>query len=135
MFLTTLYIAFLAVIFAAILTGPAGWRHPRSSSAVGGVLFLFILFTIGMLAAVGWVGPMGPVWMDVHWLVPSVTGLLLIFLVLALAEPPLRRRDWKSPVEPDQETARKADTLTAVFGVFFWVLLLSLLLLAIFGAT
>lgn len=134
MIYTILFVLFLAILFTALLAGPAGWRHPRSSSAVGGVLFLFILFTIGMLAAVNWVGPVGPVWLDVYWLVPSVMGLLLIFLLLALAEPSANRRHWKSPVEPDAETARQADALGAVFGIFFWVLLVSLLVLAIFGA-
>jgi|GEM_PF-1438091 len=128
-----LFIVVLAVIFTALLSGPGRWRHPRMASAVGGMVFLFLLFTVGMLAAVNWVGPMGPMWLNIHWSVPLVTGVLILLLVLALAEPAARERRWKGPVEPDEESAAEAEAVSAGFGIFFWILLVSLVLLAVFG--
>jgi len=128
-----LFVLLLATLFSALLTGPAGWRHPRSSSATGAVMFLLLLLTIGMLASATWVGPVGPAFMEFYWLAPTVTGLLLIFLVLSLAAPAAPKPDWKSPVKLGEASAREAEAAGAAFSIFFWILLLSLLLLAVFG--
>ena len=52
-----LFVLLLATLFSALLTGPAGWRHPRSSSATGAVMFLLLLLAIGMLASAARNGP------------------------------------------------------------------------------
>jgi hypothetical protein len=105
------------IVFAALLSSligyGLGWRHPARADATGSaVLFMFFILFFIMLAANTWLQPWGPVVVGTPWL-----SLLVVGLVVCLLE---------TPPAPGAAPPEKA-VAGAVFGVFFWVLILVLL--------
>lgn len=134
MILLDLLFAFLmALILAALLTGPAGWRHPRRPDGWGTGLFLFLLLLPVIWAGGVWLSPMGPPVGGSYWLPLVVVGVMVALLVLAIGSSggPTTLRDnaragaeTGAGTEPDVNEAA-ALGITALFGFFFWLLLLA----------
>jgi len=81
------------------------------------LFFFFLLFPL-ILAGNLWIGPYGPVFMDVSWLQILIIGILLALLIAAL-----------SPREPKPGTAEVTDPeepvatgVAALFGLMFYIL-------------
>ena len=114
----------LVLIFALVLTALLGWglrwRHPARTEAVwGSVVFLFVVLLLSMWAAAVWLPEHGPVLYGASWLGILAVGLLVSLIILAVSAPSWRwRRKPRTPVEEQ----RAAET-EAVFGCFFWALL------------
>jgi hypothetical protein len=116
------------IVFAALLSSligyGLGWRHPARADATGSaVLFMFFILFFIMLAANTWLQPWGPVVVGTPWLSLLVVGLVVCLLALAVAAP---IRGAETPPAPGAAPPEKA-VAGAVFGVFFWVLILVLL--------
>ncbi len=128
MFLVDLAFALLfAFLVAAVLAGLFGWRHParrEEDTAWPGAIFLFFLLFFLIWAGGAWVGPFGPLLWASAWLPFLVVGLVIGLVILAVAEP--RRPRRPAPREPlDEERATRG---AMIYGAFFWILLLVLLL-------
>lgn len=128
MFLLDLLFAFfLALVLASLIAGPAGWRHPRLASGRAAAIFLFLVLLPLIWAGGLWLSPMGPEVNGSYWLPTLLVGLLLGLLVLSIgsaAGDPTLRGDIPPAAEPDPSEAA-ALGITAIFGAFFWLLLLA----------
>ncbi len=109
----------LALLFAVFVTAivTIGFRR---TGAMGFGLLLMLLFLAGWSASL-WVVPMGPVFMDVHWL-PILFMILIFTLLLVNVLPPARRRTPEGPVATEAEKA-----VGAVFWLLFVLLLVSII--------
>jgi hypothetical protein len=109
----------LTVIFAAgfRVRGPWGvWW-----------VFLLIVFLAAWVGAV-WVRPVGPPLFGVNWLPLLFMGVLFAVLLAAAipSSPPRTRAEAVAQ-------ARAEETAVAVFGAFFWILLVGLLVAVVLG--
>lgn len=112
----------LALLFSVLLTYGLRWRHPVRDHVGTAMSFLFIVFFLTLWAVLLWGQPVGPVWAGQSWVGVLVAGLFLA-LLLAAAVPP--QRALRTPPRPLDETEAEKD-ITAVFGCFFWILLMLL---------
>lgn len=115
---------FLVIIFAAILSAILGWgfgwRHPTQGEAIAqSFLFLFIILLFTTWAGVVWLPPWGPVFLGTPWLNILLLGVLVSLLILGISAPP----GPHSRREEDRDLA----AVGATFGLFFWILIMSLL--------
>jgi hypothetical protein len=120
----------LVFVFALILSGVLiwgfGWRHPAQDEAVGAsFLFLFLILLVVMWAVGGWLEPWGPVVYDTPWLGLLLIGLIISLLILAVATPTWRRKRPEPMAEAEEAVA------ATIFGAFFWILIVGLLIAAI----
>lgn len=112
----------LAVIFTVILLPLLGWPRPGRDGG-GAALLLVLLLMLGTWAAMLWVTPLGPAVMGVYWVPGLATAWLLALLILAIAP---RRGRAATPAEATREAQAEARAERLIFGVFFWLLVLSL---------
>jgi len=118
-----LLIFLFAAIMASVLNWGLGWRHPAyTGTGSGSAMFLFMILLLAMWAAGSWLEPWGPVWRGSPWLNFLAVGLLVSLLVLAIAAP---TRKPRTPREAEKEV-EDAAAVGAVFGLFFWLLLIGL---------
>ncbi len=105
-----------------LLVGVFRWRHPRHPAMWKAAVFLFAILFLVVLVAGVWQPNYGSPWGQGYWvtfvLVGSVAAMFLA------AAPPERR----PPPEATAEVAEyhEKEISGTVFGVFFWMLLLSL---------
>lgn len=129
-----LMFAFLVAILVSLLFLPAHRSVAADREAgAGGLLFFFLVVLLAAWAGGLWIAPFGPMMWGVYWLPYLVIGLLVALLLVAASEP-LRRRDQASPPpEGDVEAGAGAAATAAVFGLFFWILLIALIGAIILG--
>jgi hypothetical protein len=121
-----LFVFLFALILSSILIWGFGWRHPAETEAVGAsFLFLFLILLVVMWAAGAWLVPWGPVVYDTPWLGLLLIGLFISVLILAVAAP-----TWKGKRAEPMAGAEEAVAAT-IFGIFFWILIVGLLIAAI----
>lgn len=123
-----LTIAFLlALLFTRLTKSPGPW---------GSFWVLFTVLALAIWVASIWITPIGPMWYGVAWIDLLVVGLLLVLLFGAVGEAS-RKQPRSTPAseeEVDLVAASKQDTTAiALFGVFFWIFIASLVVLAIVG--
>lgn len=127
MFIFDLIVALiLGLIFAVLIAGLVGWRHPSEpgAGAGGAILFAFLIIFLATWAGGVWLQPYGPLVGGTPWVAFLLVSLLIALILVAVAAPP--PRDVRA--EP-AEVTRKA----AAFSGFFWALVVVLILLIIFG--
>lgn len=123
-----LAVLFLALILSSLLTWGFGWRHPARSEPVGAsVVFVFLVLGLGMWAFGAWIPPVGPIWFGTAFVDLLLIGLFISLLILALAGP---RRLPKTREEAVAEV-RESETAAVVFGTFFWLFVLGLVIAGI----
>ena len=113
-----------AVIFSLLLAGLFGWRHPSGAATGAGeaILFAFIVLFLGAWVGGIWLAPFGPTAWGVSWVPFALAALFVMFLLLAVA--PRRRPPRTGPGRAeDAETPLP----TVVFGGFFWLLVIALI--------
>jgi len=93
--------------------------------------FLGILILAG-LAAEAWIGPVGPTIWGAPWLTAFFV-ILLFALLIAAATPPRTVRGEASAAEYATEMEEANRPAAVAFGIFFWVFLLVMLGIAIWG--
>lgn len=123
----------IALVFALLLSTVLGWglrwRHPgRGGGATASALFLFIVLFVTMWLAALIIPEWGPLYSGTPWLGILLAGLFIALIILAVATPDWRRRPGATAAEGVEvrETA-------AVFGCFFWALLILFLMVLILG--
>ncbi|MFW5845713.1 MAG: hypothetical protein ACOCXJ_05750 [Planctomycetota bacterium] len=118
----------LAVVLAALLT--PRWRGSSGAGAAAAAFFLILILFPAIWAMGLWMRPVGPAYHGAHVL-SYVLGGLFIFLLLLAAAAPSRPRpsdhggDEVIPAEAEREATR---TTVAVFGIFFWLLVVAAML-------
>ncbi|OPL19621.1 MAG: hypothetical protein AVO35_09915 [Candidatus Aegiribacteria sp. MLS_C] len=118
-----------ALILSSILGWGLGWRHPAGTrTAAASVLFLFVVLLIAMWAAASWMPEWGPVYQGTPWLGVLLAGLFVTLVIMAVSAPDWRR--YRRRTELEAETA--AETM-AVFGCFFWILIIAFVAMVIAG--
>jgi len=127
---TLFYALTLGLLIALLFTGLTKNKGPWDNFWV-----LFIVLTLGIWVAALWVAPVGPVWQGVAWLDLVVIGLLLAMLIGATVEANERsRRTYEEGEEVDLVKESKKDAVAiTMFGIFFWIFLVSLLAMAVIG--
>lgn len=142
-FLEVLLILIIALVIGAIFYYGLGRRGPYGAFWA----FLLILFLAG-LAGRFWITPAGPVIWGFAWL-PMIFWIFIIALLIGAATP---TRDEEIDPSTDQERIVSRSDATrsardrriaedrvegagavAVFGIFFWILLLLLIMAIIAG--
>lgn len=111
-----LFVFILALLFTLLVTGPFRWRYSRAEGVWPAAAFLFLVFLAVIWAAGVWSVPYGPALWNVYWLPFVLAGLFLALIILAISaavRPP-----------PTVETERAEAGLAALFGAFFWILIL-----------
>ncbi len=115
----------LSLIVRLVYRNPGPWKSFWA--------FLAVLF-LGMWAFSLWVTPVGPVWHDFARLDTLLLGLLLALLLGAAGEQGThihhRTRDFKGELDLVAEAKREH---TSMFGVFFWIFVLTLVVLVSVG--
>jgi len=128
--LDILLIIVFALVLSIIVAYGLGWRHPARRDAVGiSALFLFLVLLFAMWAGGVWLPVSVTYFYGRPWLGFLLIGSLVCLLVLAVAEPISRVPTSRQAAAE----AREAAAAGRAFGVFFWVLLLGLLALAVMG--
>lgn len=111
-----------ALLFAGILLLPLRRRGP---GPMHGLLYFFLILFLAIWAGGVWVTPVGPPAWGVPWMGFLAVGVILALLLAAMSprEPGVGR--------PPGEADRVAPTVVATLGVFFYILLLGLLVIAL----
>ena len=121
----------LAILIGLIIAAVLAWPTGRYTTTWDWPLFWFFFLILFMAVWAGgvWVEPVGPAVGGVFWVPSLVIGLIIALILLAvLPSRPVQRR--AEAVEAEEVEASPA---VVAFGIFFWVLLLALLALALLG--
>lgn len=122
-----------ALLFATILTAFFNLVFRNTGPWSGFWVFFILLFFIA-LGAGEWAAPRGPSAWGYYW-VPGLVAAIILALVLAAVTPRVpypASRKRKEVVETPEEREEKV-VIGAMVGVFFWILLSVLVLVAIAG--
>lgn len=123
--------AIFALIFAIIL----GYGFSRKGPGpAGGIIFIFLIILMFTWALGSWIEPIGPR----NWGVPWLSYLLIAFFITLLIGALIPSSRARSPVitkEEIDEEIRSEDKTSQVlgitFGVFFWLLIITLLIIGL----
>ncbi|MFP4395970.1 MAG: hypothetical protein ACLFTI_11970 [Anaerolineales bacterium] len=104
-------------------------------------LFLVVIFLAAWAGGL-WIEPIGPPLFEIYWLPFLLVGLLFA-LILAAAVPPRPPRLPGRPRAPRTPRTRRAATPTTpaeeetalAVGLFFWLMLVSLMVVILIGYT
>ena len=135
-FVDLIFALLIALLLASLLVGAIGWRHPRHGGAGVGLLFLFILFFVVVWGAGVWAPAWGPAMWGGYWMPFLVVGAMVALIVLAIGSaaapprPPIEDRAVDERPE-EREGDVVATGLAAVFGVFFWILIIAAVVIII----
>lgn len=127
-FAYTLIIAFLLALLVSGLT--------KSSGPWNNFWALFFVLALSIWVASLWITPVGPRWYGVAWADLLIVGTLLVLLIASMTEAGQRhqQRYDKNEEEVDIVAESKKDTTAiTLFGVFFWLFIASLVVMAIVG--
>lgn len=126
-----------AFVFAALLASVFGWRHPArrdEDTAMGAAIFLFMILFFVIWAGGMWVGPFGPMLWSGFWLPFLVVGAVISLVILAVADHrPRGDRERRLASPPPEQDPAKVTRAAAIYGLAFWLLMLVLLGVVVFG--
>jgi hypothetical protein len=111
--------AFVIALFISLLFS-LGFKH---KGPWGAIWIFFIIIFLMVWAGQLWIIPVGPVISNSGWLFLFFLGLIF---ALALAAP-------DAPKKSSNQQSSDIPPFTATIGIFFWVLVISLLLAVISG--
>lgn len=132
-FIGIIFALFFAIILTAIFSLPF-----RNTGPWGGFWVFFILLFFISLGAGEWAAPRGPSAWGYYW-APGLIAAVIFALLLAAAAPGSsskpRKRNLKStaPTQEMIDESEEAIVATTVIGIFFWILIIALALIAIAG--
>lgn len=116
-------VEFIIVLFMALLVASIffyGFRSRGPWSAFW--VFLLILFLAGLAGRL-WVTPAGPLMWGFGWL-PVLVFVFIVALLLAVASPRDDEGPRRSEIPGDMKRSSPEREAGAVFGIFFWILMI-----------
>jgi hypothetical protein len=131
MFPVDLFLALVvAIVLSLVLVAVLGWRHPARDETVPALFFVFFMIFPAAWAVGVWMVPFGPTAWGATWLPFVVIGLLVAFVIAAAVPGPGRRgRSARHPsTEVQERLAAEQEEVTtgvAIFGLFFWLVMLA----------
>lgn len=120
--LTILSALFIGLIFYYVFKSSGPWGTFWS--------FLLVLILAG-LATEAWINPIGPVFWGFTW-APTLLVILIVALLMAAATPSSYRKRRELDLEKENEPSEE-ETAAIAIGGFFWLLMVILLGVAIWG--
>lgn len=128
-YLGILFSLFFAVIITAIFS-----LAFKNTGPWGGFWVFFILMFFVSLGAGEWAAQRGPSAWGYYW-APGLLAAIIFALILAATSPGThtRRTDLKHKSNTNIKENTDVAVSTAIFGVFFWILIVLLALIAIAG--
>lgn len=123
----------LLTVLGAVLVGILFYYAFKSTGPWGSFWSFLLILILAGLAAEAWVDPVGPTIWGVAWI--PIILVILIFALLLSAATPARRRQ-RRPMEtppPETEESEEETAAVAVSG-FFWLFLVILLGIILWGA-
>lgn len=133
MILIDLLVALLVgIAVSMVLVWLFGWRHPARSESRS-LAWFFVFFIIFLAAWAGglWLHPVGPLLWGTYWIPPLVAGILIAFIIAAVAparRPPVEGNPGRRPTfEGRHAEAEKQVNANVLFGGFFWILIIALI--------
>jgi hypothetical protein len=124
----------IGFIYLIVITLVMAWVFSyalRIRGPWGSFWTFFLVIFLAVWALYVWIGPTGPGWGGVYWL-PPLAAALLVALILAAATPSTSKATSEiagGKVENDTEEKAAASAV----GVFFWITILLLALIAVIG--
>ena len=122
-----LFLEILLTILAAVIIGTVFYYIFRSTGPWGTFWSFLLILILAGLAAEAWIRPVGPVVWDVAW-VPTLFVIIIFALLLAAASPAREPRVTEEAAEPSEE-----ERAAVAIGGFFWIFLMVLLGIALWG--
>lgn len=129
---TILYSLAFSIMFSLLLT--FGFKR-KGPGPADGLLFFFVIIFMFSWSIGAWLAPFGPVHWGVPWmgyLVLAMIVMLLIGVIVPRSKPPKQRA--KDRTLTDYELFEKeadASPLSFSFGIFFWIMFITLLMIAV----
>ncbi|MFW6219156.1 MAG: hypothetical protein ACOC3S_03460 [Bacteroidota bacterium] len=123
---------FIAIVITLVFPYVFKSRGPWNSMWAFFIILLLTLFAAGL-----WIIPAGPQWNEVAW-VPLLFVGVLFALILAAAtytKPYGEELNTNKPREINEEVSKNTIATMAAFGLFFWLLLISLIVIIAIGLT
>jgi len=125
LFLGIIYLVSVATLitlfFTVLLKNKGPW---------GNFWSFFIVILLAVFAADVWIGPVGPYWFDgIYWVPPLAVGLIIALLLAATAPSPKTRNE----LELETRKLDPEEKVPVVYGTFFWLLFLVMLILITVG--
>ena len=130
----------LAVIVISILISSAFYYALNARGPWGSFWTFFLILLLVVWASSLWIRPIGPAFYGVSW-VPLFFAGLVIAILLAAIPPASPHHKHRSPNKKEETDSRPEDgkkgrdlnrTLAMVSG-FFWILIIFLMIVIIFG--
>lgn len=125
MFLAELLFALaMAILFTLIFA--LGFKRPGPWAAWW--TFLVVVFLAAWAGSL-WLSPAGPAFIEIYWLPILIIAFIVALLLAAVTPPP------KAPsnVETISQVHKEETATETAFDIFFWILLISLLILILLG--
>lgn len=134
-FYTLAYALVLGFLLALLFSGLT-----QKSAAKSSFWPLFVIFSLSIWVASIWLTPAGPIWYGIAWVDLLVVGVLLVLLVGAASGTGHQPSSPQTYLPDEEEVdivaeSKKDTTAITLFGVFFWLFVASLIVLAIIGLT
>lgn len=125
-------IEFIIVFFIALIIGSVFFYGLNRRGPWGAFWVFLLILVLAAWAGRLWIAPAGPVIWGYAWL-PVVFWVLFIALLIGAVSSPTE--DRTVDYEPDTKTEIDENDIavTAVFGLFFWLLLILLAVAIIVG--
>ncbi|HKK77991.1 MAG TPA: hypothetical protein VJ933_00125 [Phaeodactylibacter sp.] len=122
------YAIIIAFLLALLVSGLTKSKGPWDNFWA-----LFFVLALSIWVASLWITPIGPRWYGVAWADLLIVGTLLVLLIASTSEASQRyRRRYSDEEEVDIVAESKKDTTAiTLFGVFFWIFIASLVVLAV----
>lgn len=127
----------LLTIAVAVIFGILFFYIFRYTGPWGRLWTFIVILVLVALATAAWIEPVGPVYWDIAWL-PVIFVILLFALFLAAATPLARsdRRNAESrkpPAEREETAIEREEIPQIALGAFFWLFLVLLVFIAVWG--
>ncbi len=111
----------LAVAIVIVIFGGGYWYPGRT---LGGLMFLFMVLFLAIWAGGIWLEPFGPRLWGGYW-APFIFIAIILILLLGATIP---SQKLKARYESEAGVRKEEEPVASVFGIFFWILSIVLII-------